>query len=232
MTGDDEAHFKMDRKTGVIRLTQGVTDRLITPVLRLQVMVGLKYSAFLFRFSFASITVLLLVCLASIQAFQEDDPMKYSVATVLVRILAVNQFYPEFDRPEYRGFVIAGKSPVSLVNTYGSKALMLHVRDQDFRQAGLHTYDATVIDLFLSLTTCFFSTYWQGFNPMIYFSFSPTSNYTDIYQVTQGGLLIAQTCHLKPKQKHVLEVSLKKIIRSLHVLLLQMSVKIDFLCLN
>ncbi|XP_036068314.1 uncharacterized protein LOC118598871 isoform X2 [Oryzias melastigma] len=167
----------MDRKTGVIRLTQGVTDRLITPVLRLQVM-----------------------------AFQEDDPMKYSVATVLVRILAENQFYPEFDRPEYRGFVIAGKSPVSLVNTYGSKALMLHVRDQDFRQAGLHTYDATVIDLFLSLTTCFFSTYWQGFNPMIYFSFSPTSNYTDIYQVTQGGLLIAQTCHLKPKQKHVLEI--------------------------
>ncbi|RVE71889.1 hypothetical protein OJAV_G00056520 [Oryzias javanicus] len=150
LPGDDEAHFKMDRKTGVMRLTLGVTDRLITPVLRLQVM-----------------------------AFQEDDPMKYSVATVLVRILAVNQFYPEFDVPEYRGFVIAGKSPVSLVSTYGSKALMLHVRDQDFR---------------------------KGFNPMIYFSFSPTSNYTDIYQVTQGGLLIAQTCHLKPNQKHVLEI--------------------------
>uniref|UniRef100_A0A3P9LP17 Cadherin-related family member 5 n=1 Tax=Oryzias latipes TaxID=8090 RepID=A0A3P9LP17_ORYLA len=150
LPGDDEDHFKMDRKTGVIRLTQGVTDRLMTPVLRLQVM-----------------------------AFQDDDPMKYSVATVLVRIIAENQFYPEFDMPEYRGFVIAGKSPVSLVNTYGSKALILHVRDQDFR---------------------------QGFNPMIDFSFSPTSNYTDIYQVTHGGLLIAKACHLKPKQKHVLEI--------------------------
>lgn len=35
---------------------------------------------------------------------------------------------------EYRGFVTAGNSPASLVNTYGSKALMLHVQDQDFNQ--------------------------------------------------------------------------------------------------
>lgn len=66
------------------------------------------------------------------QAYQDDDPRKYSVATVLVRVLAVNHFYPEFDMTEYQGFVTAEKTHASLVNTYGSKALMLHVKDQDF----------------------------------------------------------------------------------------------------
>lgn len=68
------------------------------------------------------------------QAYQDNDPRKYSVATVLVRVLAVNQFYPKFDKVEYQGFVAAGKSPASLVNTYGSKALVLSVHDQDFNQ--------------------------------------------------------------------------------------------------
>lgn len=45
---------------------------------------------------------------------------------------------------------------------------------------------------------------------MIHFSFSPTSNYTDIYQITQEGLLITKTNQLKPKQKHVLEVSFRE----------------------
>ncbi|KAM6937886.1 cadherin-related family member 5 [Xenentodon cancila] len=151
LSGDDNGRFTMDRKTGVMRLTQGVRDRLITPVLHLQVM-----------------------------AYQDNDPRKYSVAGVLVRVLAVNLFNPEFDMNEYHGFVNAGKNPASLVNTYGTKALMLHVHDQDFK---------------------------QGFNPMIYYTFSPTSNHTDIYQVTHGGFLIAKSSHLKPKQKHVLEVT-------------------------
>ncbi|XP_063335843.1 cadherin-related family member 5 isoform X3 [Pelmatolapia mariae] len=150
LSGDHDEHFTMDRLTGEMRLTRGVRDRLITPLLRLQVM-----------------------------AYQDNDPRKYSVATVLVRVLAANQFSPEFDKPEYRGFVVAGKSPASLVDTYGSKALVLHVHDQDFN---------------------------QGFNPMIYFTFNPTSNHTDIYQVTQEGLLIAKTSELKPEQEYVLEV--------------------------
>ncbi|XP_028286284.1 cadherin-related family member 5 [Parambassis ranga] len=150
LSGDDEGHFIMDRETGEMRLTRGVTDRLTTPELHLQVM-----------------------------AYQDNDPRKYSVATVLVRILAVNKFYPEFDMAEYHGFVAARKSSASLVNTYGSKALMLHVQDQDFD---------------------------HGFNPLIHLTFSPSSNHTDIYQVTQQGLLIAKTHQLKPKQKHVVEV--------------------------
>ncbi|XP_070764295.1 cadherin-related family member 5 [Enoplosus armatus] len=150
LSGDDDGRFLMDRVTGEVKLIRGVTDRLTTPALHLQVM-----------------------------AYQDDDPRKYSVATVSVQVLAVNQFYPEFDMTEYQGFVTAGNSPASLVNTYGSKPLMLHVQDKDFN---------------------------QGSNPMIYCTFSPSSNHTDIYQITQEGLLIAKSDQLKPKQKHVLEV--------------------------
>lgn len=45
---------------------------------------------------------------------------------------------------------------------------------------------------------------------MIQFALTPTSNYTTIYQITQEGLLIAETNKLKPNQKHVLEVSFRK----------------------
>ncbi|XP_069567236.1 cadherin-related family member 5 [Brachyistius frenatus] len=150
LSGDDDGRFQMDRETGEVRLTQGVRDRLTTPALHLKVM-----------------------------AYQDNDPRKYSVATVLVQVLAVNYFHPEFEMAEYHGFVTAAKSAASLVNTYGRKALILHVQDQDFD---------------------------QGFNPMVFFSFSLTSNHTNIYQVTQEGLLIAKTSQLRPKQKHVLEV--------------------------
>ncbi|XP_013858923.1 cadherin-related family member 5 isoform X2 [Austrofundulus limnaeus] len=150
LSGNKDGHFSMDRKTGDVKLIKGVTDRLVTPMLKLQVM-----------------------------AYQDNDPRKYSVATALVRVLAVNRFSPKFNLAEYHGFVTTGMSQASLVNTYGSIALVLNVQDQDFN---------------------------QGFNPMIYFSFSDASRHTDLYEVTQGGLLIARTNHLKPKQKHILEV--------------------------
>ncbi|KAK1887169.1 Cadherin-related family member 5 [Dissostichus eleginoides] len=151
LSGDEDGRFLMDRDTGEVKLMRGVKDRLTTPELHLQVM-----------------------------AYQDDDPRKYSVATALVGVLAVNQFHPEFDMAEYKGFVTATKSPASLVNTYGSKALMLHVQDKDFN---------------------------NGFNPKIHFTISPTSNHTDIFQITHEGLLIARTNQLKPKQKHFVKVA-------------------------
>ncbi|KAM8891999.1 cadherin-related family member 5 isoform 1-T2 [Spinachia spinachia] len=150
ISGNDGGCFLMDRETGEVKMICVLGDRLTTPELHLQVM-----------------------------AYQDDDPRKYSVATVLVRVLAVNQFYPEFDTAEYQGFVTAGKTTASLVNTYGSKALVLKVQDRDFN---------------------------HGFNPMIHFTFSPKSNHTEIYQITQEGLLIARTNKLRPKQIHLLEV--------------------------
>ncbi|XP_034540958.1 cadherin-related family member 5 [Notolabrus celidotus] len=89
VSGDDDGRFLIDRETGEMRLVHGVMDRLLTPLVPLQIM-----------------------------AYQDDDPRKYSVATVLVRFVAVNQFLPEFEMAEYQGFVTGGKSPVSLVNTY------------------------------------------------------------------------------------------------------------------
>lgn len=137
MLGDDDGHFLMDKDTGEVKLIRGVGDRLTTPELQLQVMVRLTYSVLVLglKNTFLLPLTMSLVCflaVSSTQAYQDDDPRKYSVATVLVRVLAVNQFYPKFEMAQYRGFVTAGRSPASLVNTYGSKALMLHVQDQDF----------------------------------------------------------------------------------------------------
>ncbi|XP_062317693.1 uncharacterized protein LOC134021171 isoform X2 [Osmerus eperlanus] len=150
LSGADNGRFLMDRVTGEVRLTRGVEDRLLTPTLRLRIM-----------------------------AYQRDDPRKYSVATVLIRVLAVNRFPPQFDRAAYRGFVMEGNSPVSLVNTYGNTVLMLHVQDQDFS---------------------------DGVNHRIQFFLNPTSEHTQFYHVTQDGLLIARTNELMPSQKHMLEV--------------------------
>lgn len=132
----------MDRETGEMKLTRGVRDRLTTPEAYLQVMVRLMCTVKLDRYRPHCLTpTFSLTTLHSFsfsvsctQAYQDNDPRKYSVATVLVRVLAVNLFHPEFDMPEYHGFVTAEKSAASLVNTYGSKALMLHVLDRDFKQ--------------------------------------------------------------------------------------------------
>lgn len=128
--GNDDGHFLMDRETGEMKLIRGVRDRLTTPALHLKVMVRLMSSMLVEGLRDVSFTALHF--LSCNQAYQDDDPRKYSVATVLVRVLAVNHFHPEFDMTEYCGFVTAGKSLASLVNTYGNKALMLHVQDRDF----------------------------------------------------------------------------------------------------
>lgn len=49
-----------------------------------------------------------------------------------MRVLAVNNFHPVFEKAKYQGFVTVEEASASLVNTYGNKALMLHVQDQDF----------------------------------------------------------------------------------------------------
>lgn len=111
-----------------MRLVRGVRDRLTTPTLHINIMVVFQQC----EEEKLTPAALHLCLFVSCQAYQHDDPRKYTVATVLVRVLAVNHFHPEFEKTEYRGFVTAGKTVASLVNTYGSKALKLHVQDQDF----------------------------------------------------------------------------------------------------
>lgn len=70
--------------------------------------------------------------LVFVKAAQVDDPLKYAVATVLVRVLAENRYPPQFNRSAYRGFVRESTSPASLVMTYGNTLLTLQAMDQDF----------------------------------------------------------------------------------------------------
>ncbi|XP_010888717.2 cadherin-related family member 5 isoform X2 [Esox lucius] len=150
LSGADNGRFVMDELTGEMRLIRGVENRLQTPTLLLRVM-----------------------------AYQRNDPRKYSVATVVVRVVAVNSFPPQFNRAEYRGFVTEGNSPASLVNTYGNTVLLLKTQDRDFS---------------------------DGINPKMHYSLRFTSNHTQFFHITQEGLLIAKTNQLRPSQKHSLMV--------------------------
>ncbi|KTF92700.1 hypothetical protein cypCar_00007967 [Cyprinus carpio] len=112
-------------------------------------------------------------------AAQTDDPLKYAVATVLVRVLAENRFPPQFSRSTYHGFVSERANPASLVMTYGNKLLILEATDQDFT---------------------------EGFNPRLQYSLNSQHNSSQLFYITQEGLLIAKTSLLHPGHKYFLEV--------------------------
>ncbi|XP_051725911.1 cadherin-related family member 5 [Ctenopharyngodon idella] len=150
LSGADNGRFVIDSSSGEVRLTRRVGNRLLIPTLRLRVM-----------------------------AAQTDDPLKYAVATVLVRVLAENRFPPQFNRSAYRGFVSDSTSPASLVVTYGNKLLILEATDQDFT---------------------------DGFNPRLQYSLNSQHNSSRLFYITQEGLLIAKTNQLHPSQKYFLEV--------------------------
>ena len=121
---------------GQVQITRKLTVNFLFPLsssLSLSLSLSLSFSP----------SLSLSVSLLPSQAYQRDDPRKYSVATVLIRVLAVNRFPPQFDRAAYRGFVMEGNSPVSLVNTYGNTVLMLHVQDQDFTDVCARTHRHT-----------------------------------------------------------------------------------------
>ncbi|XP_073706867.1 uncharacterized protein [Garra rufa] len=150
LSGADNGRFVIDSHSGEVRLTRRVENRLLIPTLRLRVM-----------------------------AAQTDDPLKYAVATVLVRVLAENNFPPQFNRSTYRGFVSESATPASLVMTYGNKLLILEATDQDFT---------------------------DGFNPRLQYSLNSQHNSSWLFYITQEGLLIAKTSRLHLGHKYFLEV--------------------------
>ncbi|XP_059362847.1 uncharacterized protein LOC132101712 isoform X2 [Carassius carassius] len=150
LSGADNGRFVIDSNSGEVRLTRRVENRLLIPTLRLRVM-----------------------------AAQTDDPLKYAVATVLVRVLAENRFPPQFSRSTYHGFVSERANPASLVMTYGNKLLILEATDQDFT---------------------------EGFNPRQQYSLNSQHNSSQLFYITQEGLLIAKTSLLHPGHKYFLEV--------------------------
>uniref|UniRef100_A0A3P9IS96 Cadherin domain-containing protein n=1 Tax=Oryzias latipes TaxID=8090 RepID=A0A3P9IS96_ORYLA len=106
---------------------------------------------------------------------QVDDPLKYSVATVLVRVLGENMFPPVFNRTTFKGFIIQNSSPASIVSTYGNQVLQVQALDPDFS---------------------------DGLNPNIRYFLLPPSG---LYQVTQEGVLIGRTDQLQAFDRHVLQ---------------------------
>ncbi|XP_043964330.1 cadherin-related family member 5 isoform X2 [Gambusia affinis] len=147
LSGDNHGKFVMDNRTGEIRLARAVDEHQPG----------------------ANFTLTVMVC-------QVEDRLKYSVATVVVRVLSENSFPPVFNTTTFKGFIIQSSSPASIVSTYGNQVLQVQVSDQDFS---------------------------DGVNPNIRFFLHPTSR---LYQVTQEGVLIARTDQLRAFDRHILQV--------------------------
>ncbi|XP_017158464.1 cadherin-related family member 5 isoform X3 [Poecilia reticulata] len=147
LSGDNHGRFVMDNRTGEIRVTRAVDERQPG----------------------ANFTLAVMVC-------QVEDRLKYSVATVVVRVLSENSFPPVFNATTFKGFIIQSSSPASIVSTYGNQVLQVQVSDQDFS---------------------------DGVNPNIRFLLHPPSR---LYQVTQEGVLIARTDQLRAFDRHILQV--------------------------
>ncbi|XP_034019113.1 cadherin-related family member 5 [Thalassophryne amazonica] len=111
ISGADGGRFVIDYQTGEITLTRRVDRRHLMSSFRLSVMVS-----------------------------QIDDPMKYSVAMVLVRVLSENRFPPIFNRTTYKGFIIQSSSPATIVSTYGNEVLLIQATDQDFTDVRLRSH--------------------------------------------------------------------------------------------
>ncbi|XP_051249083.1 protocadherin-15 isoform X8 [Dicentrarchus labrax] len=112
----------------------------------------------------------------TVMVCQVNDRLKYSVASALVRVLSENMFPPVFNRTTFKGFIIQSSSPASIVSTYGNQVLQVQVSDRDFT---------------------------DGRNPNIHYSLHPPSG---LYQITQGGVLIARTDQLHAFDRHILQV--------------------------
>ncbi|KAM8883907.1 cadherin-related family member 5 isoform 1-T1 [Synchiropus picturatus] len=170
LSGDDQGRFAIDNQTGDIRLTRAVGDKGQSANFQLTVMVPL----------FTSPALLLTLHLTSpkSQASQLDDWLKYSVASVLVRVLRNNKFPPVFRTTTYKGFVVQSSSSAAIVSGYGNRVLVLHAYDQDFS---------------------------DGVNPNIRYSIRPPA--TDrLFHVTQSGVLIARADQLQASSRSVLQV--------------------------
>ncbi|CAL9682600.1 unnamed protein product [Knipowitschia caucasica] len=150
LSGSDQDRFVINNTTGQITLTRAVDDRRQTPFFRL-----------------------------SIMASQLDDPLKHSIATVLVRVLVENKFPPVFNQSTYKGFVIQSASPATIVSTYGNMVLQIQVSDQDFP---------------------------HGLNPNMQYSLFSPSVTEGLYHITRGGVLIARTDNLVAFDRHVIQV--------------------------
>ncbi|XP_078276257.1 uncharacterized protein cdhr5-rs [Rhinoraja longicauda] len=150
LTGGDNGRFEVNNVTGAIMMRWPVRSLIKTPLFSLTVM-----------------------------ASQVDDPTKYTVTTVQIRVLAQNRYRPQFNATKYEGFIQEQPNPFAVVVTYGNKLLLLEAIDQDFK---------------------------NGRNPNIVYTLTYRSNHTQLFQVTQEGLLLARTDQLHAPEKYMLQL--------------------------
>eukprot|EP00062_Callorhinchus_milii_P024422 gi/632984314/ref/XP_007909080.1/ PREDICTED: uncharacterized protein LOC103190188 [Callorhinchus milii] len=115
----------------------------------------------------------------TVMASQVDDPSKYTMTTVLIHVLALNLHPPRFNSTGYTGFVQEHRNPIAVVVTFGNKPLLVQAVDYDFR---------------------------TGRNPNIVYRLAGQHNHTQLFQVTQDGLLLAQCNRLRALDTYLLEV--------------------------
>ncbi|XP_041444370.1 protocadherin-15-like isoform X1 [Xenopus laevis] len=119
------------------------------------------------------------ILVLKVMASQVGDPRKYAIAEVEIRVMATNHHAPFFGSTEYQAFVQEDPSPAALVRTYSGKLLSLLPSDGDFH---------------------------NGTNPHIRLSLNSLSNNSQLFQITQSGLLIARTNQLQPTKRYLLQV--------------------------
>ncbi|XP_068943083.1 uncharacterized protein [Petaurus breviceps papuanus] len=114
-----------------------------------------------------------------LQAAQVNDPRKYAVSEVLVRVLATNHHPPHFSLPHHTAFVSKGPDTATLLVTYGGTVLSLHAVDPDFP---------------------------NGVNPNLWYKLVPEGNHSQLFSVTRDGLLLAKPNQLQPQETYFLQV--------------------------
>ncbi|KAM3925095.1 cadherin-related family member 5-like isoform 2-T2 [Leptodactylus fuscus] len=114
-----------------------------------------------------------------VMASQVGDSRKYSLAEVIIRVLASNKHAPRFAATQYQAFVQEDNNPVALVSTYNGRVLSLMPSDGDFP---------------------------NGSNPQIHLSLKTQSNHSQLFQITQNGFLIARANLLQAPETFIVKV--------------------------
>ncbi|KAM5170709.1 cadherin-related family member 5-like [Mantella aurantiaca] len=114
-----------------------------------------------------------------VMASQVGDARKYSLAEVQVRLLAANKHAPRFVVTEYQGFVQEDNNPAALVSTYNGRVLSVLPSDGDFP---------------------------NGTNPQIHLSLASQSNHSQLFHITESGLLIARANQLRASETYPLKI--------------------------
>ncbi|XP_040199161.1 cadherin-related family member 5-like isoform X2 [Rana temporaria] len=150
LSGPDSEKFQIDNVTGSVFFTHTLESNLAPITFNLKVM-----------------------------ASQVGDSRKYSLAEVLVRLLAANKHSPRFVVTQYQGFVQEDNNPAALVSTYNGRVLSVIPSDEDFP---------------------------NGTNPQIHLSLASQSNHSQLFHITESGLLIARANQLKVMETYPLKI--------------------------